>query len=394
LKNRRLSSFGIVYATCFLTAWMSLGTAAQASGTTRYFVGVCSCVYDSTSYRTQFELVNEQSQPISGSLAFYRADGNPDSPAYEVMWVGESGTVETVDGVLHFTVPQHSELVVLTVPSPDGGLGWARLETDGDLSIQAALQTARTNNTKVAGDFNQYIQYQAELHSVKAAKKVVFPISLYAGMKHLSTAFTVVNLSGSRAKVILTFRPDVVREVELGPGELLADYFERFWPLSFPAVYPLQLRGIAEVSSDAPLAVGVFRTINGFPDLGIGVSALPVASGEAADVDPGAEFELRVGESVRIRDTDARIELWDLSEDSRCPVDVVCVWEGRAVIELRLSSGGEPARSARLSTETDKNSVEFAGYRISLVGVDPDPVSTDPPELSDYRARLVVSLLE
>jgi hypothetical protein len=357
---------------------------------TRYFVGVCSGVFGSTSYRTQFELVNENPSTINGQISFYSAEGELSAPELRSIWSGDAGRIEKSEAGIEFSIPGKSTLVILTIPHEGGGLGWAKLETDQAIHAQAALQTAHSD-TAVNGDFNSAIQYQAELHSVEAMKEASFPISLYAGMKHLSTAFTVVNLSGSRAKVTFTFRPDVVREVELGPGELLADYFERFWPLAFPAIYPLQLRGTAEVTSEAPLGVGVFRTINGFPDLGIRVASPPPEVVEPSDVDLGAEFDIRVGQTVQLSDTDLRIQLWDVSEDSRCPVDAVCVWEGVAIVDLHISrAAGESPESFLLSTGSEQG-LKYAGYEIRLVDVEPGPVSTEQIEISQYRVRLLIT---
>ena len=48
------------------------------------------------------------------------------------------------------------------------------------------------------------------------------------------------------------------------------------------------------------------------------------------------EFILYINESVVIAGEDLRMKFVEVSEDSRCPKDVTCIWEGRvtAVIEI------------------------------------------------------------
>jgi len=73
-------------------------------------------------------------------------------------------------------------------------------------------------------------------------------------------------------------------------------------------------------------------------------------------------------------------------EDSRCPVNVTCVWEGRATVNLALTEGG---RSGGVNLELpggtgadDINrhrTIEALGHRITLMALDPYP-GTDGAE--------------
>src|SRR6476646_1224216 len=73
------------------------------------------------------------------------------------------------------------------------------------------------------------------------------------------------------------------------------------------------------------------------------VSVASCATVDTAVVaDPGAEFNLAVGKSATISDTDYRITFNRVTEDSRCPVDVQCVWAGDAKIELTIARATVP----------------------------------------------------
>lgn len=74
--------------------------------------------------------------------------------------------------------------------------------------------------------------------------------------------------------------------------------------------------------------------------------------------------------------------------DSRCPSDVVCVWQGEAKIKIQLES---PVKgNMELSTyHQQKDTVGM--YAFELVGVSPYPVSTKNIELSEYSITLKIS---
>ena len=53
----------------------------------------------------------------------------------------------------------------------------------------------------------------------------------------------------------------------------------------------------------------------------------------------GEEFSLRVGETADIKGEQMHIRFLEISEDSRCPRNVVCIWEGRAVALIEVIQG-------------------------------------------------------
>lgn len=111
-----------------------------------------------------------------------------------------------------------------------------------------------------------------------------------------------------------------------------------------------------------------------------------------ADTGPalGERFVLRAGESTSIRGERATIAFERILTDSRCAVDVQCIWAGEARGAFRLEKRGEAAVSFELDTDRDPIR-EIAGYRISLLGVSPAPRSTVRIAPADYRVELVVS---
>ena len=76
--------------------------------------------------------------------------------------------------------------------------------------------------------------------------------------------------------------------------------------------------------------------------------------------------------------------------DSRCPSDVVCVWEGEAVVTVRLE---EPQQGV-IELSTYDNQIDTIGsFSFELVDVSPYPVSTETIELEDYDITLRINEL-
>jgi len=81
--------------------------------------------------------------------------------------------------------------------------------------------------------------------------------------------------------------------------------------------------------------------------------------------------------------------------DSRCPTDVICVWEGQA--EVGLSVVFESNDSPTLFTLIKRAGYEeladttLNGYNFNLLEVNPYPDSaSDPPQKEDYTIRLLI----
>jgi hypothetical protein len=98
--------------------------------------------------------------------------------------------------------------------------------------------------------------------------------------------------------------------------------------------------------------------------------------------------DLRVGEEYVIPGTVLRVGFSGVDEDSRCPVDVVCVWEGNAAVELGLTTGTGPTRLRILNTALEPQATDFEGVRVTLVAVSPEPREGEPIPAESYVVRL------
>lgn len=104
------------------------------------------------------------------------------------------------------------------------------------------------------------------------------------------------------------------------------------------------------------------------------------------------EFILAPGQTALVKDTEVRITFDRVSEDSRCPTDVTCIWEGDAVVVLRVKAAADEAtREVHTQGDPPRSRRAPAGdYVVTLVRLDPAPLSTAPVAASAYRATLRV----
>ena len=113
----------------------------------------------------------------------------------------------------------------------------------------------------------------------------------------------------------------------------------------------------------------------------------PIATGPAL----GEPFDLKVGETVNVGDDGLTVEFVELMEDSRCPSDVTCVWAGRAVIRVIVSSADDVLGFGTVEFTLEAGTVGAdvgSLYGLTLVELTPYPVSTVELTGQDYVATL------
>lgn len=115
---------------------------------------------------------------------------------------------------------------------------------------------------------------------------------------------------------------------------------------------------------------------------------------EPVKAELNTSFQLEIGEQALIQSEDMRILLVNVTEDSRCPSNVTCIWEGQAAVMIYISQGGHRVGNFKLIERSGYENLSvtnFDGYSIELIGVEPYPKSTQRIELSEYTAVFRVS---
>ena len=95
-------------------------------------------------------------------------------------------------------------------------------------------------------------------------------------------------------------------------------------------------------------------------------------------------------ESNALFDTGLEVTFEAVVEDSRCPAGVSCVWEGDAVVRIRIDGAGvKPSIHTLHTNERGTREIGHRDMRIHLISLTPLPTADGPPRAGDYRATLV-----
>ncbi len=110
-------------------------------------------------------------------------------------------------------------------------------------------------------------------------------------------------------------------------------------------------------------------------------------------VPTNVEFTLRRGETASIGGGALHVTFLAVGNDSRCPADVVCVWQGDAELHFRLASEESEAAAIvdTLHTELQPRAASYLGYTVTVNGLQPYPYSSDEPGSRDYRVAATVT---
>jgi ABC-type glycerol-3-phosphate transport system substrate-binding protein len=92
--------------------------------------------------------------------------------------------------------------------------------------------------------------------------------------------------------------------------------------------------------------------------------------------------------------SDITIKFNQITEDSRCPIDVECVWAGRVAVEVSFTQDGSSATDVLIlgdGTGSDyTDTATFGKFSVKVLQVKPDPLSNVVIPQSKYEAQLEI----
>jgi len=110
-------------------------------------------------------------------------------------------------------------------------------------------------------------------------------------------------------------------------------------------------------------------------------------------------YTIRYGESLTLPTLDLKIGFLGIIEESRCPIHVMCFWEGRAMIDVRMQTSTIDSiiitptiyGSCRKEDSLCHHPIDTVGYRVTLLQLDPYPVYGDTTHtIADYTALISI----
>jgi hypothetical protein len=102
------------------------------------------------------------------------------------------------------------------------------------------------------------------------------------------------------------------------------------------------------------------------------------------------EFSLGIGQTASIEGEKLVIKFKSVLEDSRCPVNVLCVWAGNGKVEFGVVDIDEQNKTIILNTEDEPRATTLKEHQLKLISLSPprvDGVSISP---GDYAVTLLV----
>ena len=105
----------------------------------------------------------------------------------------------------------------------------------------------------------------------------------------------------------------------------------------------------------------------------------------------GQAFELAFGATASCTCGAPDITFADVVADSRCPLNVECIWEGEVIV--KLSVDGEDVQLGLSSIDTAPEMDTIGQWSVQLLEVNPYP--EDPVEIpeEDYELKLIVEAI-
>jgi hypothetical protein len=104
---------------------------------------------------------------------------------------------------------------------------------------------------------------------------------------------------------------------------------------------------------------------------------------------------IKYQESLTEEDEEISIKFEELISDSRCPVDVICVWEGDAELRFAFSNTVE---TIKFNLHTAGNyftkDTVVLGYHIKLLDLYPYPHSKKEVSKNSYEAKIIIDNIE
>ncbi|BBD68440.1 hypothetical protein NIES4072_42470 [Nostoc commune NIES-4072] len=106
-----------------------------------------------------------------------------------------------------------------------------------------------------------------------------------------------------------------------------------------------------------------------------------------------SQFYLKYGKTAYLPSENLEIKFSKVIEDSRCPTNVTCIWQGQVIIELDIMKNGKQVSTLTLTLipGRDPLPIQFSNkYSVTLIAVSPYP-SGQAIALKDYIVKIVVS---
>lgn len=103
---------------------------------------------------------------------------------------------------------------------------------------------------------------------------------------------------------------------------------------------------------------------------------------------------VRAGKQSNARHSRLKIRFIEVTEDSRCPAGVNCVWAGNAHIKFEVANRAGGSKVLEANTSVGPKGDQFDGWAIELTSLTPLPTTTGKPKAKQYAATFTFTRLQ
>lgn len=120
------------------------------------------------------------------------------------------------------------------------------------------------------------------------------------------------------------------------------------------------------------------------------ISTLVACTPTPTSLEAPVSFVLKVGETERLEGGVLTLSFNEVTSDSRCPRDVVCIVAGEATVVFRAASKRREATLTFRIPPDGSDVTEFDDFRITIRTLQPEPESGKTIDPGDYTADVLV----
>jgi len=103
----------------------------------------------------------------------------------------------------------------------------------------------------------------------------------------------------------------------------------------------------------------------------------------------GDTVSIKFNETIKNDENGLSLRMDSVLNDSRCPIDVECIWAGNAKVRFAFKSNIDEIKFS-LNTTLMPRDTTINGYKIRLLDLLPHPVSTHRISFNEYYANIKI----
>ena len=104
-------------------------------------------------------------------------------------------------------------------------------------------------------------------------------------------------------------------------------------------------------------------------------------------------FQLKINQTAIVEPGNINITFLNVTEDSRCPEGVACIWPGQVKAQFCLDTMQSHGNLFNLTLNSNEthNEKNICGYSVKMFSIDPYPESGKPVSINGYVATLSIN---